>query len=608
MKSFRLLGALVAAVALLAGSSVMGTGTVSAQPEDGIGIQASAAPSAAVGGNIQVLIEFVDPGAPFDPHFGFNASLVYDPALVSWVSFTNQSEASGVYNPGSTFCPAPLFDDNIGGLLGTLNATVLGCATLAGHNTSNTGAVALATFTADAVGFAPFHMMSEGAPDNAGGTYGTYTLASDSSAQLNQLFCGGAICGAPPPGNTWTVVVQIVDDPPTLTVSKTGAATAIAGTPYNFDVVVTNPDPTTATNVTLADTVPADLVVTGISGPNAGDCSFVGQVVSCGPISLAQGETLEITIETLIDGNATGNRTNEACAEWDDALNLPTQRSTACDSHTVNILAPAVAWEKSEEIFQVFVTDGSETVTFQEIMINQGDPNGLGGFEFTILYDNQILHPPVIDLSPAIALFAAAGRTLDCTMTVQLETRVHVACVSTGTFGVGPVWVGAEVIAEVTFETRLVVNNFLRPMKNNGIVTWVKDVHVEAVNTCGMPLNDGSQDPIGDDGDKCQGELLQGILPGGLIENSDSEVVITLRRLEGDVTKSCDVDVADLQAMASRYGYSFGSLLYNVWYDLEPYITNGDGDIDVKDLQMVYGRFGSTCANPIPAQNPHQLP
>ena len=30
----------------------------------------------------------------------------------------------------------------------------------------------------------------------------------------------------------------------------------------------------------------------------------------------------------------------------------------------------------------------------------------------------------------------------------------------------------------------------------------------------------------------------------------------------------------------------------------------GDGDIDINDLQFVYGRFGSTCANPWPAQPP----
>jgi hypothetical protein len=43
-------------------------------------------------------------------------------------------------------------------------------------------------------------------------------------------------------------------------------------------------------------------------------------------------------------------------------------------------------------------------------------------------------------------------------------------------------------------------------------------------------------------------------------------------------------------------------MLYSKWYDLEP--QSHDLDIDIKDLQKVYGRDGSTCQNPVPAQLP----
>jgi hypothetical protein len=33
--------------------------------------------------------------------------------------------------------------------------------------------------------------------------------------------------------------------------------------------------------------------------------------------------------------------------------------------------------------------------------------------------------------------------------------------------------------------------------------------------------------------------------------------------------------------------------VYQLWYDLEPHTTGADGDIDVKDVQFVFGRFGS---------------
>jgi hypothetical protein len=65
------------------------------------------------------------------------------------------------------------------------------------------------------------------------------------------------------------------------------------------------------------------------------------------------------------------------------------------------------------------------------------------------------------------------------------------------------------------------------------------------------------------------------------------------------------IDVRDQQQIAFRWGSALGQLLYNSRYDLEPsYPKATDGDIDAKDLQLVYGRAGSTCFEPHPAQDP----
>ena len=61
----------------------------------------------------------------------------------------------------------------------------------------------------------------------------------------------------------------------------------------------------------------------------------------------------------------------------------------------------------------------------------------------------------------------------------------------------------------------------------------------------------------------------------------------------------CDVDVIDAQRIAFRYGAFMGQLLYDTFFDLEPFVTP-DFDIDIKDLQFVFGRIGSTCRAPIP--------
>ncbi len=75
-----------------------------------------------------------------------------------------------------------------------------------------------------------------------------------------------------------------------------------------------------------------------------------------------------------------------------------------------------------------------------------------------------------------------------------------------------------------------------------------------------------------------------------------------MRILEGDLNLDCAVNVTDEQLIAFRYGSFFGSALYNKWFDLEPALH--DLDIDIKDLQKVFGRDGSTCQLPIPAQPP----
>jgi hypothetical protein len=75
-----------------------------------------------------------------------------------------------------------------------------------------------------------------------------------------------------------------------------------------------------------------------------------------------------------------------------------------------------------------------------------------------------------------------------------------------------------------------------------------------------------------------------------------------VRILEGDLNLDCKVDVQDEALIAYRYGSVFGMLLYSKWYDLEP--QTHDLDIDIKDMQKVFGRDGSTCQNPIPPQLP----
>ena len=64
-----------------------------------------------------------------------------------------------------------------------------------------------------------------------------------------------------------------------------------------------------------------------------------------------------------------------------------------------------------------------------------------------------------------------------------------------------------------------------------------------------------------------------------------------------DFNADCVIDIIDMQMIAFRYGVYWPNPLYENRFDLDPYMTNGqyDYDIDIKDLQKVWGRSGFTC-------------
>ncbi len=117
----------------------------------------------------------------------------------------------------------------------------------------------------------------------------------------------------------------------------------------------------------------------------------------------------------------------------------------------------------------------------------------------------------------------------------------------------------------------------LRPTKDNGVLTTIAQSNCEVTDT--------------------QSEQIPGTLPGQLTPVC-AGTAVTIRMLEGDLNLDCSVDVKDDQAEAFLYGSQQGMDSYNRWYDLEP--ASGDGDIDIKDLQFVFGRNYSTCDNPSP--------
>jgi hypothetical protein len=202
------------------------------------------------------------------------------------------------------------------------------------------------------------------------------------------------------------------------------------------------------------------------------------------------------------------------------------------------------------------------------------DPNAcprqsIGAFEFEVRYDAKLVSVRVLP-GPLLT-----HPDVDCA-TVQLEGIVQFRCVTEGKTRIE---FGPGILADVRVRATADVYSIIIANQLNGIAT-------QLINQ-GCQLADLQGHDINIDADSC----------------NDADV--TIRYLEGDIHADCTVDVLDSQQIAFRWGSRLGNLLYNSRMDLEPsQPKKGDGDIDAKDLQFIYGRDGSTCKAPHPVQDP----
>jgi subtilisin-like proprotein convertase family protein len=203
---------------------------------------------------------------------------------------------------------------------------------------------------------------------------------------------------------------------------------------------------------------------------------------------------------------------------------------------------------------------------------SKGEPQTLGSFEFEVRYDAKYVS---VEVDPG-PLFDREG--VEC-QSIHIENAVQFGCVTKGKVEDAPVGPGTLAIVHVTPTAD--DYSFLIANQENGIATQLINQDCNLSDLQGHPvvLESGS--------DVCE------------------DAAVTIRYLEGDVHADCVVDSLDQQQVAFRWGAHLGSLLYNSRMDLEPSAPKkGDGDIDAKDLQFVFGRHGSSCKAPHPAQDP----
>lgn len=147
------------------------------------------------------------------------------------------------------------------------------------------------------------------------------TSSTPSGTSITDTATGGDSNGVP--GITTnaasaTVVVGNANSA-TLTITKTGSPNPVTeGTPLTYSIVVTNTGPSTATTVTLTDSLPS--TVTYLSATTTqGSCSEAGGTVSCLLGSMANAGAATISILTL--PGSPGTISNTASVRWDQSVN-----------------------------------------------------------------------------------------------------------------------------------------------------------------------------------------------------------------------------------------------------------------------------------------------
>jgi hypothetical protein len=257
--------------------------------------------------------------------------------------------------------------------------------------------------------------------------------------------------------------------------------------------------------------------------------------------------------------------------------------------------------------------EGSLRVVEHVTNVHTGDQNGdsiedgLGAYEFSVEYDNNVIqsvNPCDVVFGPGGAgasrgpvdeLNASSPANADCspdpggagngtcTMSFVLENVVRFGCVTNNPTPAGPA--GDFDLASLVLVPHPDLRNDIFPGNNNGVLTVLKDNGCELVDVFG--------------------HAVTGSVNGGLTPVC-GDLAVTVRILEGDLNLDCKVDVTDEQLISFRYGGFFGDLLYQKWFDVEP--ATHDLDIDIKDLQKVFGRDQSNCQAPVPEQPPLDPP
>jgi hypothetical protein len=307
---------------------------------------------------------------------------------------------------------------------------------------------------------------------------------------------------------------------------------------------------------------------------NGAPQKFLGTLATLQFVCKAPGQATLTLVNAAGQTDIFGDTTSVETGN--ETLTINCQAATAVPTATPTATPPTIPFvQKLPALQNVFLTRqgtkippqtceaGTDVALLNETLggpittLAKGQLQQLGAFEFEMRFDEKMVCVSVA----AGPMFS--GPTATCA-TVRAKGIVRFGCFTTKkNANIN----GPGILAIVSVKPQPELYSQLRPNQDNGIPVQI--------------LNQGCQ--LSDD----QGHSI----PISSCEDAD----ITFRYLEGDVTgPNCAVNALDAQNIAMRWGANKGTLLYNSFLDLSPSgQIKGDGRIDIKDLQFVFGRLNS---------------
>ena len=410
-------------------------------------------------------------------------------------------------------------------------------------------------------------------------------------------------------GSNLTVSLNLITEPVGGWAGYDAKITYSAG--LNYVDAPADPDPDDKTFFSLDQNYPNCSFATGELGFSPGTASFACANASGSDVS-ATGvrATLAFSCKgagqgtlTLVAGSGNTDIASSAGISFESADETLTVNCVPAPSPTpippTPTPPPQPKVQKLPALQNVFLTrqgdkipparceDGDDIGDLNEslnIPITSNDPKDpslfqqLGGFQFEARFDDKLVCVS-ITAGPAWTPNAGIGTTVPpiVCLTTSAKGLIRFGCVTAGKgadlndsvagCGDDDDLTPCEPLAIIHVRPQEELYSQLRPNQDNGIPVQI--------------LNQG-----------CNLTDEQGhVIPIFSCEDAD----ITFRYLEGDVDgPDCVVNVFDAQNIAFRWGAAKGSLLFSSFMDLSPSgQIKGEGRIDIKDLQFVFGRLGS---------------